>query len=100
MMDVITRFDAFHDYRLGCLEMDKGSILMTIEDHDGAKSVSDVKRVGAFRFQKIKSFKLSLDLITGAWIFEVEEDHPGELFFSLDNGSIAIKAGEVSWCEG
>ena len=36
----------------------------------------------------------------GAWIFEVEEDRLGELYFSLDNGSIEIKAGEVSWCEG
>lgn len=99
MMDVINRFSAFHDYRLGCLEMDQSSTLLTIEDHDGAKSVSDVKRVGAFRFQKIESFKLSLDLVTGAWIFEVEEDRPGELYFSLDNGSIEIKAGEVFWCE-
>lgn len=100
MMGVINRFGAFHDYRLGCLEMDQSSTLLTIENHDGAKSVSDAKRVGAFRFQKIKSFKLSLDLVTGAWIVEVEEDLPGELYFSLDNGSIAIKADEVFWREG
>lgn len=99
MVDVIKRYGAFHDDRLGCLKMDQGGTVLTIEDYDGIKHVSDARRVGAFHFQNVKAFNLSLDLVMGAWIVEVEEERPGELCFSLDNGLIEICAEEVSWCE-
>lgn len=89
----IKQQDYFHNYRMGNIEIDNNSVLITIEEDTGNIANKNA-HVWDFKFNNISNFKCEIDSILPFFIFEVFiEDH--EITFALNNGYISFEAKDI-----
>lgn len=72
---------------------------MTIEEIiPDAKIQDSTGLVWDFHFKSVTSFEMSVDVVTGFWIYEVGRgEKPNEIVFNLDSGSLGIAAEQIEF---
>lgn len=72
---------------------------MTIEEVvPGAKIQDSTGLVWDFHFKGVTSFEMSVDVVMGFWIYEVERgEKPNEIAFNLDSGFLGIAAEHIEF---
>ncbi|EUB16450.1 hypothetical protein HMPREF1508_1251 [Shuttleworthella sp. MSX8B] len=91
--------DGFHDYRIGNVHYDGSKADVTIEEVvPGAKIQDSTGLVWDFHFKGVTSFEMSVDVVMGFWIYEVERgEKPNEIAFNLDSGFLGIAAEHIEF---
>ncbi|MCI7326284.1 MAG: hypothetical protein MR537_01390 [Clostridiales bacterium] len=91
--------DYFHDYRIGNVHYDGSNADITIEEViPGAKIQDSTGLVWDFHFKDVTSFEMSVDVVMGFWIYEVERgEKPNEIAFNLDSGFLGIAAEQIEF---
>lgn len=89
--------DAFHDCRIGNLDYDGTDAHITVEEPDfKTKYPHEALRIWDFHFRKVLFFELSIDIVMGAWIFEVERgERRHEVVFNLTSGQLCVAAERI-----
>lgn len=91
--------NCFHDYRIGNVHYAGNIADVTIEEViPGAKIQDSTGLVWDFHFKGVTSFEMSVDVVMGFWILEVEcGERPNEISFNLDSGVLSIAAEQIEF---
>ena len=89
--------NSFHDYRIGNIQYSSNEATVTVDEVvPGAKNQTGTGLVWGFHFRNIAFFEISLDVVMGFWIAEVERgEKPNEIVFNLDSGFIGIACNQI-----
>ena len=93
--EYLEAMDAFHDYRIGNIEVADNYVILTIEEIVPAKHIADTAgQIWDFKFEEVIKLKMNNDCVGAFFIDEITMED-GAIIFSCTNGCIQIKAAHI-----